>query len=439
MVTKSVAVQLIRCEGDGFVINPGVVIVGAGLAGLCCAHRLCQLGVACKILEAADEIGGRVRTDKVDGFLLDRGFQVLLTEYSEAQRVLDFESLQLKEFEPGALIRFNGKFHRLTDPWRRPQYFWATTLSPVASLADKLRIARLRRRVSKLSIAEINRRPETSTINRLRENGFSGRVIESFFRPFLGGIFLERELQTSSRKFEFLFRMFANGDAVLPADGMRAIPRQIAANLPKDTIQTLSPVSSVRSDRVGLADGQVIRANAVVVATDHATASRLLGEPFRGSSNSTICIYFAAKRPPIDEPILILNGDGDSPINNLCVPSQVAPSYSPDDRALVSVTVVGKERTEAQNLITSVRQQLAKWFGHESNQWEHLRTYHIEHALPRQTSLDPVEKPVIRADGVFVCGDYLDAASIQGAMASGRRAAESVMQHVTQSNPLKQN
>ena len=403
-----------------------VIIVGAGLAGLCCARELHERGRKCQILEASDGVGGRVRTDEEDGFLLDRGFQVLLTEYPEAQRVLDYSQLDLRPFEPGALIRINGKFHRFVDPWRRPRHLFSTAFSSAASLGDKLRVAGLRRRLAKRSSEALLEDSEVSTIERLRERGFSPRIIEKFFRPFLGGVFLETDLTTSSRKFEYLFRMFADGDAVLPARGMEEIPRQLAAALPKGTIRTGTEVKRVFADRVELTNGQELRADAVVLATEAPTAARLLGETSATHSNGVTCLYFAAPKPPLAEPILVLNGDGKGPINNLCVPSQVSPEYAPAGQALISATVVGVE-LEDHELLSLARQQLTEWFGDQAQSWRHLRSYRIPHALPEQRKLD-AESPSRRADGIYICGDYLSTASIQGAMVSGRRAAEAVSQ-----------
>jgi phytoene dehydrogenase-like protein len=415
------------------VNSPDVLIVGGGLAGLCCARRLGQAGVACQILEASDDVGGRVRTDEVDGFLLDRGFQVFLTAYPEARQVLDYRALQLQTFEPGALIRSDGRFHRWVDPWRRPRHLLATAVSPVASLSDKLRVARLRRRVTSAPMTQLHRQPEMATIERLRREGFSDRIIERFFRPFLGGVFLESDLASSSRKFEFVFRMFAQGDAALPARGMQAIPRQITAQLPAQTVRTNSPVKSLHRGGVLLASGEELRAKAIVVATEAPAAAKLLGDVGSPESNGVTCLYFGAERPPLEEPILVLNGEANGPINNLCVPSQIAPAYAPGGQALVSATVIGHQGPEEQGLVLRVREQLADWFGPLAHQWQHLRTYDIPNALPHQPSLDPIEKAVRRTDGIFVCGDYLDFASIQGAMATGRRAAESVLDHLRNS------
>ena len=407
--------------------NPEVIIIGGGLAGLCCARRLHESGVSFQILEASDDVGGRARTDEVDGFLLDRGFQVLLTAYPEAQQVLDYDALRLARFAPGALVRYRGKFHRFADPWRSPRHVISTATSPVGTLFDKLRVARLRSRVCRGSLDDLFERPETTTIDALRQAGFSPQIIEPFFRPFLGGVFLDRELLTSSRMFEFVFRMFATGDAALPACGMGAMARQIADRLPKGSIRTGAAVEALDGTTVRLASGEVLQASSIVVASEAPGAAKLLGDSPPVGGQSVTCLYFAADRPPIDDPILVLNGDGEGPVNNLCVPSQVAPTYAPENKSLVSVSVLGMPDDDVE---AAVRDQLQDWFGDIVDTWRHLRTYRIPFALPAQAppALSPVAKAASRGDHVFVCGDYLDTASIQGAMLSGRRAAESLIE-----------
>jgi phytoene dehydrogenase-like protein len=407
--------------------NPEVTIIGGGLSGLCCARRLHEAGVSFQLLEASEEVGGRVRTDEVNGFLLDRGFQVLLTAYPEAQDVLDYDALNLARFAPGMLVRYRGRFHRFTDPWRSPRHLFATASSPIGSLTDKLRVARLRSRVCRSSLDKLFERPETTTINALQQEGFSKRFIESFFRPFLGGVFLERDLNTSSRMFDFVFRMFATGNVVLPAGGIGEIARQITNKLPDETLRTRARVEAFEGTTVRLTSGEMLQAGAVVIACEAPAAAKLLVKSTPPSGRSVTCLYFAAERPPIEEPILVLNGDGVGPINNLCVPSQVTPTYAPDGQALVSVTVLGLPDGDVE---ASVRKQLLDWFGPDVIAWRHLRTYRIPYALPSQSppALSPVEKSSTRGDHLFVCGDYLDTASIQGAMVSGRRAAECVMQ-----------
>jgi phytoene dehydrogenase-like protein len=410
--------------------KPDVVLVGAGLAGLACALRLQEAGASVRVLEASDGVGGRVRTDVVDGFRLDRGFQVLLTAYPEARRVLDYAALDLRPFLPGALVRRSSHFHELSDPWRRPSRLWTTLTAGVGTLADRLRMARLRGRTQHGSLPELFRRPETSTIERLHAEGFSPEMIEAFFRPFLGGIFLDRSLSASSRMLEFVFRMMAEGDVAVPASGMGAIPEQMSARLPEGTIRLGARVGSAGPRQVRLESGETIAAEAVVVATEGPEAARLTGLPAPGSRPVT-CLYFAAERAPIAEPILVLDGDGTGPVNNLCFPTQAAPGYGPPGATLVSASVVGGAAGDAGEpaLERAVRAQMEAWFGAEARRWRHLRTYRIHHAQPEQRpgALEPVERPVRLESGLFVCGDHRDTASLHGAMLSGRRAAEAVL------------
>jgi phytoene dehydrogenase-like protein len=415
-----------------------VIIVGGGLAGLTCARHLTSTGLSCCLLEAADAIGGRVRTDEVDGFRLDRGFQVFLTAYPEAGALLDYRRLRLGRFEPGALVRFRGRFHRLSDPWRRPGQLLATALSPAASLRDKLRVARFRRATTRCSLDTIYARPERTTSELLQAQGFSPVITERFFRPFLGGIFLDRQLQTSSRMCEFVFRMFSLGDAALPAGGMEEIPRQLAVPLPAGVVRTGTPVAAVDGNTVITTSGERLVGRAVVIAADAPAVRLLLQDPTPAPGCSVACLYFAAPIPPVRRPILILNGDGAGPVNNLCVPSEVTPGYAPPGQSLVSVTVLPPaERddhwAEPDELARRVTTQLTDWFGQQVEAWRLLRTYHIPYALPRQSppALQPVAKPVQLREGWYVCGDHCDTASINGAMASGRRAAESVCQALT--------
>jgi phytoene dehydrogenase-like protein len=404
-----------------------VVIVGGGIAGLCCALRLQEKNIPCAILEASDAPGGRVRTDRMDGFLLDRGFQVLLTACPEARRLLDYRALRLRRFAPGALVRLRGRLHSVSDPFRRPWTLPSTLLAPVGSLADKLAIARLRSHVRQGTVGEIWTRPETSSLEALRSFGFSPRMIDSFFRPFLGGIFLETELATSSRMLEFVFRMLAEGRAGLPAAGMGAIPAQLAARLAPGTLRLEARVAGIGDGAVFLArKKERIPAAAVVIATEAPEAARLLPDLHPPGFHDTACLYYAASRTPVAKPILVLNGEGGGPVDNLCVPSAVAPTYAPAGQALVAAIVVGAAGADEKDLELEVRRHLTSWLGPAVKDWRHLRTYRIPLALPARKSLEPTALPVRRKPGLYVCGDHRETPSLQGAMVSGWRAAEAV-------------
>jgi len=406
-----------------------VIVIGAGLAGLACAWHLQRAGRRSLVVEASDEVGGRVRTDRVDGFLLDRGFQVLLSAYPEAERVLDFDALGLKPFVPGALVRFRGRFHRVADPWRRPLEGVQAAFSPVGSLPDKLRVATLRARLATRTADDLFAEPEMTTVDALSAAGFSPAIVDRFFRPFMGGVFLERELKTSSRLFHFLFKMFASGHACLPAGGMGAIPAQMAAGLEPGTIRLNARVVRIEAGAVTLDTGERLEAEEIVVATDGSAAAELLGDGDAPAWNGVTCVYFGAQRPPVTEPILVLNGDGHGRVNNVCVPSVVAPAYAPEGQHLVSATVLGVHPRADGRLEHDVRDQLKSWFGPDVAGWRHLRTYAVANALPSQQppALSPPERPVRRRPGLLVCGDHMDHASIQGALMSGRRAAEALL------------
>ena len=395
-----------------------VLVVGAGLAGLACARHLTRAGVATTVLEAGDAVGGRVRTDDVDGMLLDGGFQVHNTAYPEAQRVLDHDALGLRPFAPGALVRLGDRLHPVGDPRRVPTWAPRTALAPIGSLKDKVLVARLAAEAALRSADALLSRPETTTYEALRARGLSDTVVERFFRPFLSGVFLEADLDTSSRFFDLVWRSFARGTQCVPAGGMRAIPEQLAAGL---DVRLSTPVERVRAGAVDSADG-ALPARAVVVATAGPQAAQLLpGLDVRPGSGVTTH-YHLAPEPPVDRPAIVLDGEQSGPVANSVVLTNAAPSYAPG-RHLVSSSVVRGDASEP-----AVRQHLSRVYGVDTAGWEHVAAYDIPDALPRQDPpMGRFRKPVRLEPGLYVCGDHRDSASIQGALVSGRRAATAVL------------
>lgn len=401
-----------------------VIIIGAGLAGLACGLHLQKKNIPFIILENSDAPGGRIRTDKVDGFLLDRGFQILLTEYPEARKLFDYEKLDLKPFSPGALVRLGKKFHRVTDPFREPDKALETLFAPIGTLTDKMNIAKIRLTLTGQPIEKILTATEYTTMELLKLQGFSQSIIDKFFRPFFGGIFLESKLETSSRKFEFFFRTFSGGDNVIPAKGMQELPNQLAEKLGLSNIKLNTRVTNVTNQTVTTEDGETYEAPHVVIATDRRAMGKILyGTDLSEDDRSVTCLYFACDTAPIKEPILVLNGEKTGPINNLCVPSNVSSDYAPPGQALVSVTVLGT-RKDHNALEKAVRSQLEEWFGRDVKGWHRLRTYRIDNALPKQnppTSF--VENKNEVRPGVYVCGDHMSTGSLNGALQSGREVA----------------
>jgi len=407
------------------------IIIGAGLAGLTCARALHAAGRGCVVLEAGDEVGGRVRTDRIEGFLLDRGFQVLLTAYPEARRWLEYAALDLRVITPGALVWKDGARHRVSDPWRRPRDLAATLRAPVGTLADKLRIATLQLKAGRGSLEDVFRRPETTALAALRAHGFSDGMIEGFLRPWLGGIFLDPALETSSRMLEFVFRMFAGGDTALPASGMQAIPRQLAAGLPAGSVRCGAAVEAIDGRAVRLASGERLSARHLVVATDGTAAAGLVPRLPPPAWRAATTVYFAAARSPVGEGTLMLNGTGRGRVNTLIDLSQVSPSYAPPGQSLLSVTVAGSPSEEDEPLAASLRSELADWFGPAAvAEWRLLRICRIRQALPVRWPLTR-SAPTPLSPGLWVCGDHRDTASIQGAMQSGRETAEALLSEST--------
>lgn len=412
-----------------------VVIVGAGIAGLTCAVYLKQAGVQATVLEAADGVGGRVRTDVVEGFRLDRGFQILLTAYPEAQRLLNYSAFDLRTFRSGALIRERDSWLTLINPFQEPLSVFQTLTSPVGTLGDKLRIAELIRRTQSLSISELFRQTPFTTLAFLQETGFSEQIIEQFFRPFFGGIFLEDALTTSSNFFEFCFRMFFTGDAAIPARGIGAIADQLANRLSPGQIRLNNTVRQLSGNTIQLTNGETITANAVVLAVDAAQAATLLGNPSPNEQafNHTTCTYFAAPVSPKTpaQKLLLLNTHRSSAVHNVAILSDIAPDYAPADKSLISVSTHGLERFNEAVLIEQIRQELTGWFGEEVQQWQHLKTYHIPHALPayrpEQAGLEAFREPLCIAENLYQCGDRTAYPSLNAAMQTGREVAEMIV------------
>jgi phytoene dehydrogenase-like protein len=406
-----------------------VLIIGAGLAGLTAANVLKSAGVGIKILEAADGIGGRVRTDKVNGFLLDRGFQVLLTAYPEAQRFLDYERLDLQAFIPGALILGKERISEIGDPLRRPLSLWSTLWSPAGTLADKLRMLRLKIKLAGKSIGKIFLEPETSTQIYLEQQGFSARMISQFFKPFMTGIFLETKLATSSRMFEFVFKMFSEGDAAIPAKGMGMIPEQLAEDLSPDELVLNEKVSAFEKGIVTTTSGRSYTSSYVLIATNELDLPVPFQKPV-STWHSVVNMYFTANTLPFQKPIIALNTAEGGLVNNIAVMNAVSPAYSTNGEALISLSIVVdvSHLSEAQ-LQAEVMREMSAWYP-DASDWQHLKTYHVNYALPvdDQVSYEPRTNKL--AENCYICGDHLMNGSIDAAMKSGRLAAEAIIKEM---------
>ncbi|MET7305430.1 NAD(P)/FAD-dependent oxidoreductase [Embleya sp. NPDC005575] len=398
------------------------IVVGAGLAGLACAADLVAAGWSVRLLESSDGVGGRMRTDRRNGFLLDRGFQVLNTSYPQVRRRVGLRELRLRPFTPGTLVRDGSAQWRFVDPTRRPRE--AADLLPgrLASGRDLFALGVLSARDLLGPVTAIRRASEHTTLIALADAGVSAELVERFFRPFLAGVFLEDELETSSRFFHLVWRSMLRGTLCLPAEGIGALPQRLAAALPPDTIRLDTPVARVTEEGVLTADGTAQAAPVVVVATGHAVAARLLPGLTVPAGRTATTYYHATDAAPLREPTLVL--DARRRFLQTCVVSEVAPTYAGDGRALVSTSVLGPDRPGRE---AAVRADLGAVYGVDTADWEPIATYSIPDALPAMPPPWPLTRTCRFAPGRYVCGDHRATGSVQGALASGTRAARELL------------
>lgn len=409
-----------------------IIIVGAGLAGLTCAKVLRERGAEVIVLESSDGVGGRVRTDERNGFLLDRGFQVYFTSYPVSRRHLDHATLDLKPFDPGAIIRRGHEESILSDPLRDPKALVPSLLSDAATLSDKVRtlvLAAASLWEDAVAAGEMEG-ADSSSLEYLQGYGFSERIIGDFYRPFYGGIFLDRSLSTSSRVLRFTLKMLATGKTAVPARGIGEIPKQLAACLSLDAVRTHSLVERLLrdGDRVvgAQAAGEEHEADAVVVATDAPEAGRLAGAAVPEGSVGQVCVYYAADGVRSGKKI-VLNAEDGGFVNNAVEISAVAPTYAPHGQHLLSVVALeGFKLSDAEVYRRGV-EDVTRWYPEAD--LEPLEIYRIPFAQFDQPPSIHKWLPENRTDtpGLVLAGEYTEDSSINGSMLSGEKAAEEVM------------
>ncbi|GLY01579.1 MULTISPECIES: FAD-dependent oxidoreductase [Actinoplanes] len=403
-----------------------VVIVGGGMAGLAAARRLDRAGVEWLLIEAADRLGGRVGTEIVDGWHLDRGFQVINTAYPRLQALVDIAALDMRYFTPGVMVRRAGGLHRLENPLRSPLTAAQTLTSGVGTLSDRLKFAALATRCATLPAARLLDEPETSTQEMLRRAGLSHRIIEEVLRPFLSGVFGDRSLETSSHVTAMVLRSFTRGRLGVPATGMAALPAALAGPLPYPQLLIGARAVSVTPGLVVTEAGE-LRCRAVIVATDPSTTAGLLPALPRPDMHGLTTFYFGAGHAPIDEPIVMLDGDRREIVANTVVMSNAAPEYAPGGKSLIAATVAGASAVSSASE-TVLRVELARIYGVPTDDWDLLEVVTLPEALPAaRPPMGRLRRSVTLGGGIFVAGDHRDSPSVQGALAGGWRTAGTVL------------
>ena len=408
-------------------MKPTITIIGAGISGLTAAVYLHKKGFKVQILEASDRAGGRIKTDLIDGFRLDKGFQVLLTEYPEAKAVLDYEKLNLKRFLPGATVLYeNGQFE-IADPFRRPSALFSTVFAPVGTLKDKMNTFFLKNKLVKITVSNIFKQTETETILQLKKYGFSTKMIDRFYKPFFSGIFLENELKTSSNMFDFVMKMFSEGDAALPELGMEEIPKQLVAMLPENSIQYNVKVNAIENNKISCENGKLVETDTIIIATEAIGFASNYIPKSKQNFHQVTNVYFEAKIAPTKKAVVVLNAAANKKwVTNLTVITNVSKKYAPDDRILISVSLNGNPTIDDETVAKNMKLELKNWYGNQVNDWKMIKTYRIQYALPNQEKVtNEVSNTELQLDkNLFICGDHLMNGSINAAMKSGRLVAE---------------
>jgi protoporphyrinogen oxidase len=400
-------------------------IIGAGISGLIAAKTLESQGYSPIIIEATDRVGGRVKTDIIDGYQLDHGFQVLLDAYPKAKEHLDYKALNLQEFQPGATIFSNGKLQTIGDPLRNLSLLLPTITASVGTLSDKIKIFKLNRSLKKKSIDAIFKTDATSTLDYLKAKGFSNQIIQQFFKPFFTGIFLEPDLKTSSRMFEFVYKMFGEGLAVLPKAGIGAISEQLREQLKVTKFVFNTKVQSVADKTITLSDGTSLNTHFTIITSG---ASQLIPNLNNQDVQWKSCynLYFETDSRTILKPLIGLVADDEALINNIFFHNSIETEQR-GTRELLSVTVVKQHELSLNELIQRVEVELLKYFNIKN--LKHLKTYNISQALPDiehlQNDISPTETQI--KPTIFLAGDYLLNGSLNAAMVSGERAAQGVI------------
>ena len=397
-----------------------IVIIGAGIAGLACAMKLKKNNRNFIIIEQSNRVGGRVGSIKENEYIFDLGFQVYNTEYYETNSLLNLKELKLKVFKPGASIYNGRRFEILSDPFRDPSTILETFFSGMTTFKDKIKILTLKRALSSYCISE-DQSEDMTTLKYLKSYGFSNKIINGFFKPFFSGIFLENQLETSSKFFKNVFSNFNKGYAAVPINGMQAIPDQMVKNLnPHNLLLGNKVIEAKNPEKIVLENNEIIEAKYMVLTG----GSNSLVNNHIVEFNSVRTFYFSS-RVKVKHPKYINLFPYDSLINNIAILSSVSENYSPNGNTLFSITIIESDLSKSE-LIDIIQDKLSTYYGDEKSNYIFMKEINIKQATIKQKT-GYFDLKIEDKKNILFAGDYTTYGSIEGAVVSGLKTAEKLI------------
>tara|TARA_Y100000385_G_scaffold249451_1_gene270824 strand:- start:108 stop:1340 length:1233 start_codon:yes stop_codon:yes gene_type:complete len=397
-----------------------IVIIGAGIAGLACAMKLKKNNKNFIIIEQSDRVGGRVGSIKENEHIFDLGFQVYNTQYHEANSLLNLEELKLKVFKPGASIYNGREFEILSDPFREPSTIFETFFSGMTTFKDKIKILTLKRALSSYRISE-DQSEDVTTLKYLKLYGFSNKIINGFFKPFFSGIFLEKELETSSKFFKIVFSNFNKGYAAVPENGMQEIPDQMVKNLNHDNLLVGKKVIEAKNpERIVLENNEIIEAEYMVLTG----GSNSLVNNHKVEFNSVRTFYFSSL-VKVKYSSYINLFPYDDLINNIAILSSISKNYSPEGKTLFSITIIESDLAESK-IIDTIQNKLSMFYGNEKSNYIFMKEINIKEATIKQKT-GYFDLKIEDRKNILFAGDYTTYGSIEGAVVSGIKTAEKLI------------
>ncbi len=405
------------------------IIIGGGLAGLAAAKTLMQHGHTFKIIEKENHLGGRVQTSQINGHLIDHGFQVYLPGYEEGIHFFDYAKLDFQAFDPGSMILYDDGYHEVvSDPLRKPFTLFSTLLSKVGSFSDKRRLLNLKSAAKSFCKNPNGLKKNTSTYEFLVDFGFKQDMIHNFFIPFFSGVFFDKNLETSAEMFLYLYDKFSTCLASVPKNGMGELSHQLAAKMPSDSIHLGSEVISINKKSVQLSSGQNIIGDNIILAAPAEKLLAKLGQSKQATFNHSHTIYFESAETPHTKKLVGIVAKKNSLINNVSVMSNVSSKYAPSGKHQLAVSIFGEDYNS--DIEAQIKKECQAWFGKQTEQWKMITRHHIRKALPKQKTVkfDLSKEESQIGENIFLAGDTMINGSINGALKSGRRAAEFAME-----------